>query len=100
CLYFFFQAEDGIRCFHVTGVQTCALPIYAERETARQPRGGLGDRGRAEHAPRAVGAVRTGRGPAGGARRFGPARPGTDRERRGQIGRASCRGREWGSGGG
>src|SRR5690606_40500082 len=21
------QAEDGIRCFHVTGVQTCALPI-------------------------------------------------------------------------
>src|SRR5690606_40918661 len=27
CLYFFFQAEDGIRDFHVTGVQTCALPI-------------------------------------------------------------------------
>src|SRR5690606_40705547 len=27
CL-FFFQAEDGIRDFHVTGVQTCALPIY------------------------------------------------------------------------
>src|SRR5690606_31519548 len=26
---FFFQAEDGIRDFHVTGVQTCALPIYA-----------------------------------------------------------------------
>src|SRR5690606_39962638 len=25
----FFQAEDGIRDFHVTGVQTCALPIYA-----------------------------------------------------------------------
>src|SRR5690606_39966508 len=24
---FFFQAEDGIRAFHVTGVQTCALPI-------------------------------------------------------------------------
>src|SRR5690606_5575232 len=23
------QAEDGIRDFHVTGVQTCALPIYA-----------------------------------------------------------------------
>src|SRR5690606_40002841 len=23
----FFQAEDGIRDFHVTGVQTCALPI-------------------------------------------------------------------------
>src|SRR5690606_39594116 len=28
CAYFFFfQAEDGIRDFHVTGVQTCALPI-------------------------------------------------------------------------
>src|SRR6266700_5090555 len=25
---FFFQAEDGIRGFHVTGVQTCALPIF------------------------------------------------------------------------
>src|SRR5690606_41042962 len=25
---FFFHAEDGIRDFHVTGVQTCALPIY------------------------------------------------------------------------
>src|SRR5690606_39285785 len=25
---FFFQAEDGIRDFHVTGVQTCALPLY------------------------------------------------------------------------
>src|SRR2546430_9612645 len=26
---FFFQAEDGIRDLTVTGVQTCALPIYA-----------------------------------------------------------------------
>ena len=25
--YFFFQAEDGIRDYKVTGVQTCALPI-------------------------------------------------------------------------
>src|SRR5690606_40342964 len=24
-------AEDGIRCFHVTGVQTCALPILFNR---------------------------------------------------------------------
>src|SRR5690606_7674265 len=24
---YFFEAEDGIRDFHVTGVQTCALPI-------------------------------------------------------------------------
>src|SRR5690606_40940341 len=28
---FFFQAEDGIRDFHVTGVQTCALPISLEQ---------------------------------------------------------------------
>src|SRR5256885_16589623 len=27
-LFFFFQAEDGIRDYKVTGVQTCALPIY------------------------------------------------------------------------
>src|SRR5205807_4479799 len=26
--YFFFQAEDGIRDYKVTGVQTCALPIF------------------------------------------------------------------------
>src|SRR5258706_3853801 len=31
CL-FFFQAEDGIRDWSVTGVQTCALPISAARE--------------------------------------------------------------------
>src|SRR5207248_5877071 len=28
---FFFQAEDGIRDRTVTGVQTCALPIFARR---------------------------------------------------------------------
>src|SRR5687768_18204723 len=28
-MYFFFQAEDGIRDVAVTGVQTCALPIFA-----------------------------------------------------------------------
>src|SRR5690606_40695299 len=31
---FFFQAEDGIRDFHVTGVQTCALPIFWNRGDA------------------------------------------------------------------
>ena len=30
-VYFFFQAEDGIRDSPVTGVQTCALPIYNAR---------------------------------------------------------------------
>src|SRR5258706_6025209 len=29
--FFFFQAEDGIRDWSVTGVQTCALPIYLEQ---------------------------------------------------------------------
>src|SRR5690348_17454619 len=29
--FFFFQAEDGIRDGRVTGVQTCALPIYREQ---------------------------------------------------------------------
>src|SRR5438874_8492786 len=29
--FFFFQAEDGIRDLYVTGVQTCALPIYSLR---------------------------------------------------------------------
>src|SRR5256885_2856971 len=28
-VFFFFQAEDGIRDYKVTGVQTCALPISA-----------------------------------------------------------------------
>src|SRR6266511_6131308 len=47
CLFFFFffQAEDGIRDFHVTGVQTCALPISwarpAVRGAARELRGRL-----------------------------------------------------------
>src|SRR5262249_58303344 len=37
CVYvllFFFQAEDGIRDWSVTGVQTCALPIYMRPEHA------------------------------------------------------------------
>src|SRR5690606_40989984 len=29
-MFFFFQAEDGIRDFHVTAVQTCALPIWSK----------------------------------------------------------------------
>src|SRR5258708_35921848 len=30
-MFFFFQAEDGIRCDLVTGVQTCALPISGQK---------------------------------------------------------------------
>src|SRR2546426_2150144 len=32
--FFFFQAEDGIRDYKVTGVQTCALPISTPRRNA------------------------------------------------------------------
>src|SRR2546426_8447965 len=32
--FFFFQAEDGIRDYKVTGVQTCALPIYPHARPA------------------------------------------------------------------
>src|SRR5690606_27483682 len=49
CYFFFFQAEDGIRDFHVTGVQTCALPIYdpyGELRYAGEPLPGLLQLGR------------------------------------------------------
>src|SRR5690606_40335438 len=35
---FFYQAEDGIRDFHVTGVQTCALPICFLSRMTEKPR--------------------------------------------------------------
>ena len=48
CLFFFFQAEDGIRDVAVTGVQTCALPIphtyiylYIPNNEAKHARVGL-----------------------------------------------------------
>src|SRR2546426_8871074 len=50
CLYFFFfffQAEDGIRDYKVTGVQTYALPIS-------RPPCGLADRGAAARASAAL----------------------------------------------
>src|SRR3712207_7385170 len=46
--FFFFQAEDGIRDIGVTGVQTCALPIWyrassvAEAPSPRTSRRGTG----------------------------------------------------------
>src|SRR5262249_57590089 len=74
-VFFFFQAEDGIRDWSVTGVQTCALPISA------------GDRGHggdlAEHL--AVAALRC---------------QGREPVRREEIGRASCRERGEIAGGG
>src|SRR5690625_7551428 len=41
--FFFFQAEDGIRDGHVTGVQTCALPISLPEDAGAHPdHGGTG----------------------------------------------------------
>src|SRR5690606_40008670 len=40
--FFVFQAEDGIRDFHVTGVQTCALPILYPLSSKPVAEGGLG----------------------------------------------------------
>src|SRR2546430_13151329 len=37
-MFFFFQAEDGIRDLTVTGVQTCALPILNQRNLSTHPR--------------------------------------------------------------
>src|SRR6266498_4412894 len=78
-LCFFFQAEDGIRDADVTGVQTCALPISADR--AR--RGGGGPLGhqvprRPQRRGRRAGAVRR--------RRAAPARLGDD-DRPGRLAR-------------
>src|SRR5215217_9018156 len=42
-LFFFFQAEDGIRDIGVTGVQTCALPICCWGGTSPGPRTTAGD---------------------------------------------------------
>src|SRR5437016_9884025 len=35
--FFFFQAEDGIRDWSVTGVQTCALPIFGRAHRRDEP---------------------------------------------------------------
>src|SRR2546430_3586853 len=85
--FFFFQAEDGIRDLTVTGVQTCALPIFGSRSAGgdlrRVGRRGSGAGGgetpaahlgqeRDRHRGQPVGASR-------------PGEPG------GEIGRASCR---------
>src|SRR5688500_19312536 len=40
--FFFFQAEDGIRDYKVTGVQTCALPISTARGSGARPGAGGG----------------------------------------------------------
>src|SRR5690606_40371974 len=91
--FFFFQAEDGIRDFHVTGVQTCALPICDRRAAAATgPRAAVRDRGGVELDAHGLGAHRrlaerrrTARGR--------PARPARGDERRSEERRVGKEGR-------
>src|SRR5207302_5889863 len=95
--FFFFQAEDGIRDFHVTGVQTCALPILRPNALDGVEHFG-GRRGVAlngNQCPELIVDLRQ-RGPAAGILAH------LERLRRGraaaagsEIGRASCRERVW-----
>src|SRR3712207_9310773 len=71
CVFFFFQAEDGIRDIGVTGVQTCALPIspsrspsgaVPSRSTSSAPTGRLTPTCPAGSAVRRFSAGRTGKG--------------------------------------
>src|SRR3712207_1952695 len=84
---FFFQAEDGIRDIGVTGVQTCALPIFRSDPmviVAGDSGVGKSSLCRAAVAPQVeAGALSDGEGPRWTVRRLQPGRR--------QIGRASCR---------
>src|SRR5205085_7312303 len=61
--FFFFQAEDGIRDLTVTGVQTCALPIWRARppRPPRPARARAPDRSSASRTARARRAARRSR---------------------------------------
>src|SRR5256885_17200797 len=72
-LFFFFQAEDGIRDYKVTGVQTCALPIsrHACSRAHRGSPGGVRPRRPASPAARDRRRVPAGGGPPRGEREKG-----------------------------
>src|SRR5262249_58781083 len=94
---FFLQAEDGIRDWSVTGVQTCALPIYVSGPPAPGPAPLLrADRGRRQHRhapPQARPARRTTLRPAPGlVGQTGP-RPHQPRQRRSEERRVGKEGR-------
>src|SRR5688500_19798732 len=89
----FFQAEYGIRGYKVTGVQTCALPIWKARRAAPRARGAAARDERSGRHGSDPGAIRRSPGgirPSGGlcAREPDPRDPARARL---QIGRASCR---------
>src|SRR5690606_40842784 len=98
-LFFFFQAEDGIRDFHVTGVQTCALPISHCARTDRPPN--RRTPGPAWTASRS-GNDRQGAARPRAARRYRKKNRGIPEHhpdrREGEIGRAACRERAEGTG--
>src|SRR5262249_59308041 len=85
----FFQAEDGIRDWSVTGVQTCALPISARACASSRSRdgGSAGSSDRSSNKQPAGAAPRSGQEGTRGA----VCRPGSSSRRRREIGRASCR---------
>src|SRR2546430_6587313 len=87
---FFFQAEDGIRDLTVTGVQTCALPIYA-RVGGAEGRRAVRRRDGREPA-RVSAAPRRARG--AGANRPSAARPATAHRGHGRSGERRV-GEEW-----
>src|SRR5205807_3712734 len=98
---FFFQAEDGIRDYKVTGVQTCALPIlhgFAIPHTEAMY--DIGPEG-ARNFTDIIGAAKTvvWNGPMGVFEKP-PFDAGTRAVAQAQIGRASCRERVEISGGG
>src|SRR5690606_40896727 len=82
--YFFFQAEDGIRDFHVTGVQTCALPI-SERSPGAHGRHGAGAGPLAREGR--GGAAPPDRSPDGDARPGRPAHGAGDRSEERRVGK-------------
>src|SRR5690606_39992498 len=91
-------AEDGIRVFHVTGVQTCALPIWCSAARVVPPRARLfagGARGIVRLVVgKTVGARAAAIGRAAGGRQVDapPRVLGAQHARaRAEIGRASCR---------
>src|SRR5205823_7457408 len=90
-LFFFFQAEDGIRDKLVTGVQTCALPICAGAAGAIALEAGPAATGTVPWRPRPAGAARTATvEPGAGATHAGSAEIGRSEERR--VGK-ECRSR-------